>query len=104
MAKADKVHCQNPDPAKEGTNIDRWKYDALRKVILSAVGRGKAGIKYQNLNAAVADRLSEADRKNLGSLGWYTVVVKLHLEAIGEIERVPGETPHRIVRSGRTKA
>lgn len=98
IEKRDKILCRNPDPAKQGTNIDRWKYDAIRKAILAAVGRGKQGLLFKDLNNAVAERLTDDERRQLGSIGWFTVTVKLHLEAIGEIERVPGTSPHRIVR------
>lgn len=35
-----------------------------------------------------------------GSVRWYTKAVQLDLEARGEIERVPGETPLRLRRAG----
>jgi hypothetical protein len=31
-----------------------------------------------------------------GSISWYATMVKLDLEARGEIERIPGSSPQRI--------
>jgi hypothetical protein len=93
------ILCRNPDPAKQGTRISQWRYDTVRKAILKAVGRGRAGVEFKQLTRLVADSLSAADRARLGSVPWYAVTVKLDLESSGELERIPGAKPHRVRRA-----
>ncbi len=81
-----------PD-GKQGVNIDRAKYDAIRQAILDSLAEERA-ISFSRLHEAVSARLSEPFD---GSIGWYTTTVKLDLEARGEIERVYGKSP-QVVR------
>ena len=93
-----KVLCLTPTPGKQGTRIDAWKYNAVRKAILKALGRGRAGVEFRDLPELVSLALSKEDAANLGSVMWYTTTVKLHMETEGEIERVPGAKPQRVRR------
>lgn len=74
---------------KQGVNIDRARYDAVKQAILEAVAE-RGEVPFAELDSAVAARLP-ADFT--GSIGWYTTTVKLDLEARGLIERVPGRSP-----------
>ncbi|MCC7144467.1 MAG: hypothetical protein IT349_20410 [Candidatus Eisenbacteria bacterium] len=94
-----KVLCQTPTPGKAGTNIPEWKYLAVRRAILKAVPRRGEGIAFRDLSALVSKMLRPEDRRLLGSVTWHTVTVKLHLEVLGELERVPGVTPQRLRRA-----
>lgn len=99
MAKNEvKVLCETPTPGKEGTRIPKWKYDVVRAAIRKVVPRSKEGIEFRELPALVNQALCADDRRKLGSITWHTVTVKLHLEVIGEIERVAGSKPQRIRR------
>lgn len=99
MAKHEaKVLCETPTPDKDGTRIPKWKYDAVRAAILKVVPRSEDGIAFRELSDLVAQALSTDARRNLGSIAWHTVTVKLHLEVIGEIERIAGCNPQRIRR------
>lgn len=88
----EKIMTLHPD-GKQGVNIDRAKYDVIRRAILDSLAE-QGEIPFSQLNAAVAARLSAPFE---GSIGWYTISVKLDLEARGEIERVPGRSP-QVVR------
>ncbi len=95
---AGKILCLTPTPGKQGTRIDRWKYETLRRAIRRAVPRNKTGVEFRRLAALVRQQLAADELQAIGSLPWYTTTVKLHLEVIGEIERVPGAQPQRLRR------
>lgn len=94
--KEPKVMCLTPTPGKQGTRIDRWKYDTLRRAIRKAVPKNKAGVEFVKLPELVRTFLAGDELKKLGSLMWYVTTVKLHLEVTGEIERVPHSKPQRV--------
>jgi hypothetical protein len=93
-----RVQCETPTRGKQGTRIPKWKYDAVRAAIRKVVPRGREGIGFRDLPDLVAMALSADDRRDLGSIAWHTTTVKLHLEVIGEIERIAGSRPQRIRR------
>lgn len=93
-----KVLCLTPTPGKQGTRIDRWKYDAVRAAILQAVPADDTGVEFKRLPDLVRQNLSADDLGHLGSVSWYTTTVKLDLEVRGEIERIPGAKPQRLHR------
>jgi hypothetical protein len=87
-----KVYARHPDQAKQGVNISKTKYDAIRQQIIAALGGGKE-LTLKELIAAVKKPLKG---KFDGSISWYTTVVKLDLEARKVIERAPESKPQRI--------
>lgn len=97
-AKTEKVMCLTPTPGKQGTRIDRWKYETLRRALRRVIPRNKSGIEFRHLPDLVAASLTAAELQKMGSIMWYVVTVKQHLEAIGEIERVPNAKPLRLRR------
>lgn len=99
MDDEDRVLCRTPTEGREGgTRIPRWKFDVLRKAILHAVaGAGPEGLPFSQLTGAVRQRLSADDLARLGSPGWHVTTVKLELEVRGEIARLPGVAPQRLV-------
>lgn len=103
MSKEDqsdmKVQTKHPQKGKTAPRIEKDKYDAFKKAILGAVPRKAEGIRFMDLPQAVASRLPAAVRAKVGSVSWYTTVIKLDLEARGAIERVPGSSPQRLRRS-----
>lgn len=78
---------------KQGVNIDRSKYDLVRQAILASLAQ-RGEIPFGELPAVVEASLASPFD---GSIAWYTVSVKLDLEARGLIERVPGRSP-QVVR------
>jgi len=93
-----KILCETPTAGKAGTRIPKWKYDAVRKAIRKVVPRSKEGIEFRELPTLVEQALSTAAHRSLGSVAWHTVTVKLHLEVLGEMERIAGSNPQRIRR------
>ena len=55
-------------------------------------------MEFQKLPALVKKQLSRKDLTELGSVGWFTTTVKLELEVRGEICRVDGVSPQRLLR------
>lgn len=89
-----KVLAENPDPDKEGTSIDRDKYEIIRNAIVTTLQeQGENGeMALKAVVEAVKTQLPDFD----GSVNWYVTTVKLDLEAKNIIERVPNESPQRI--------
>jgi hypothetical protein len=94
-----KVICETPTPGKKPTRIPKWKYDAVRRAILKAVPKRGEGIVFRELPQRVESLLPAGEKTNLGSIGWHTTVVKLDMEVKGEIRRVAGSNPQRLVRA-----
>jgi hypothetical protein len=83
--------CRTPAEGSEGVvNVPTWKCQAVRRAIVHAVeAAGAEGMLFSQLSAAV--------RARLGSVGWHTTTVKLNMEVEGELLRVPGASPQRLV-------
>jgi len=78
---AEKILTKHP-LGKSGKNIDRKKYDTLKKAILSALRRNEL------THTDLFNRLNESLKgKFSGNISWYGETVKLDLEAKKMIER-----------------
>ena len=86
MVEEKKVQTLSPIIGSGGTRISKTKYDAYKKAILKVVPKSNDGIAFKELPKAVKRQLPKSIE---GSVNWYTVCVKLDLEARGLIERVP---------------
>jgi len=93
-----RVQTRHPDPTKSMPAIDRWKYEAVRQAILTAVPKTGEGLPFKELPGRVRDLLAPESLADLGSVSWYTTTVKLDLEARGEVKRVSGSGPQRLLR------
>jgi hypothetical protein len=91
-----KIQLLNPVAGKSMPRITQEKYDLVRDAILQAVASTPDGILFGDLPAQVSQLLSRQERESLGSVSWYTISVKLDLEARGLIERLPGARPQRL--------
>ncbi len=100
MKSDDKVECRTPTPGKKPTRIDRSKFETMRRAILRVTPR-KDGVLFSELPGLVEGELTPKQLDGIGSLMWYLTTVKLELEVRGEIERVPGSGPQRLVRSAK---
>jgi hypothetical protein len=89
----DKILTLHPQAGKQGVRIETGKYSVIREAILDAV-RTHGEISFEALTESVETRLQGSFN---GSIPWYVITVKLDLEARGEIRRVPGSKPQRIV-------
>lgn len=96
----ERIETLHPDPAKSGVRIPRWKYDALRRAILAAAPAAGEGVAFRDLGRRVEQALTTDELARLGSVMWHVTVVKLDLEARGELRRVAGVSPQRLLRSG----
>ena len=94
---SDKILTLHP-AGKQGVNIDRDKYDEMKRAILKVVGRGKQGLSFTDMSRLVKPLLSKPVYGK-ASTGWYCVTVKLDLEARGILERVPKTSPQLIRRA-----
>lgn len=92
-----KVLTLHPE-GKQGVNIERAKYDEMKRALLRVVGRGAQGVPFRELSERVAEHLSD-EVYGGSSVSWYCVTVKLDLEARGVLERVPGARPQRVRRA-----
>lgn len=88
---SEKILTLHPE-GKQGVNIDRAKYDKMRRAILAIVER-EPNVRFSQLGDKIYHELNgDFD----GSIGWYATSVKLDLEARGLIERVPNVSPQQL--------
>lgn len=99
VGDGERVVCETPTPGKRPTRIPRWKYDLVRQAILDCVPADGRGFAFKELPTAVARCLAPDERASLGSVSWYTTVVKLDLEVRGELRRLDGTRPQRLLRA-----
>ena len=78
------------------TNIPAWKFDALRDAILAICVEETV---FTDLFKLVPPQLTEEQLTKLGSINWHVTTVKLELEVRGEITRVPGAKPQKLIRT-----
>ncbi len=97
--RKDMTTCRTPSTGRRGaTNIPTWKYTVVRAAILAAIGAaGDDGLAFSELPEAVESRLSDDHLVRVGSVGWHVTTVKLNMEVEGEISRLPGVVPQRLV-------
>jgi hypothetical protein len=79
---SDKILTLNPDPSKKGVNIDKDKYDFIHAEILKVL-REVGPIGAMALIRELDERIG--DEKFGGSVGWYTMAVRLDMEAKKEV-------------------
>ena len=100
---ADRMLTLNATGAR-GVNIERDKYEAMKKALLEVITSEREGTPFKGLSKLVKPLLPKLGFPPEASVSWYTTVVKLDLEARGLIERVSGSKPQRVRRrSGRNR-
>jgi hypothetical protein len=79
---------------KSGKNIDKQKYETLKKAILAALGKKDLTHTelFDRLNKGLKDKFS-------GNISWYGETVKLDLEARKTVERTSSKPPKYRLRS-----
>jgi hypothetical protein len=87
----DMIRTLHPEK-KQGVNINKAKYEIIRKAILSTLNTQKE-MTFMNLSRAVE---KEVNGNFEGSVTWYVTTVKLDLEARGQIKRVPNSRPQLV--------
>lgn len=94
----ERISCRTPTPGKQPTSIPRWKFDLLRKHLLALVPPRLPGIPSRQIPALLKTRLKASDLEALGSISWHVTTVKLELEVRGELKRIEGVSPQRLLR------
>jgi hypothetical protein len=87
----DMIRTLHPEK-KQGVNINKEKYEIIRKAILSTLHTQKE-MTFMNLSRAVEKQVNGNFE---GSVTWYVTTVKLDLEARGQIKRVPNSRPQLV--------
>jgi hypothetical protein len=87
----DMIRTLHPEK-KQGVNINREKYEMIRKAILSIL-RTQKEMTFMALSHAVE---KDVNGKFEGSVTWYVTTVKLDLEARGAVKRVPNSRPQLV--------
>jgi hypothetical protein len=95
----EKTLCRTPRPGSKAKHIEQNKFDFVRKAILRVVPRNGNGVPFGELATMVKKQLTRAELDSLGSVSWYATTVKLELEVRGDIRRVPGAVPQRLIRA-----
>lgn len=93
-----KVECRTPTPGKKPVRIDQWKFELVRSTLARVVPRTLPGVLFSELPELVAAELTADDLERIGSLMWYVTTVKLELEVRGELQRVAGSSPQRLIK------
>lgn len=99
--ESEKVACRTPTKGRDNaTNIPRWKYECVRRAILETLDEAESGyVLFKDLPAIVESHLTTNQLAKLGSLGWHVTTVKLNMEVEGEIVRVTGAKPQRLMKA-----
>ena len=96
---AERIQLRNPVAGKKGARISHAQYVIARRAALATLPTRAPGITLTAFRDKMAKRLLRAkgwDRSL--SAPWYTMAVKLDLEARGEIKRTAG-SPQRLTRA-----
>jgi uncharacterized protein (DUF2461 family) len=93
MMKEEKILTKHP-LGKSGKNIDKQKYETVKKAILSALGNKEL------THTELFDRLNKSLKgKFSGNMSWYGETVKLDLEARKTIQRTSDKPQKYRVKS-----
>lgn len=97
----ERVHVLNPNTGRDDLRIARAVYEPVKWAILGALDRPD-GLPNKALRSAV-ESATPGELWESHSLGWYTTVVKLDLEARGHVS-VTGSPQHlSLTSSGRAE-
>jgi hypothetical protein len=92
-----RVQCRHPDPRKSAPSVDGRLYALTRAAILDAVPSRGEGLLFGALRGEVERRTPPGTWAS-ASVGWYTTVVKLDLEARGLLQRAATSGAQRLYR------
>ena len=100
MSEPKTIQLRNPDPKKKMPSIDIGAHAALRRTALAVVPREQPGITLDEYLDEMKARLPEMKGwDSSASPGWYAMAIKLDLEVRGELKRMKGKPPQRLVRA-----
>src|SRR5262245_46157606 len=81
---------------KPSAQIPLRRYEAMQKAILKVLKNKPEGLGFPDLAYEVSQRLPLWWTREGWDELWHATNVKLHLEYLGQLERVPGAKPHRV--------
>lgn len=100
MADDDRIQLRHPDPSKRLPRIAENAYAVAHRTVLAVVPSKEPGITLPAYLDEMTTRLSRAkDWDRSLSARWYAMAMKFDLEARGELRRVKGKPPQRLVRT-----
>ena len=99
MSEKEMFQALHPDPNKQGARVTKATFDIYREALLQLIPADEEGIALQTLFEDVVPLVPPEIAANT-SPGWWTMTVKLDLEARGVIERVPGKGRQRVRKLG----
>ena len=102
-AAAKRVVARNPGKGKQSTRVDAQRTQLMRRALLKAIPRTKAGVRFMDLFDVIGRHLPRSGLPGSGSLSRTLTRVKLDLEAQGVIERIPDSVPQRLRRTTRAR-
>ena len=94
------IKARNVNHPNHRENLKAEKYNFIREAMLATLSTDEAML-FSELETKVSEYLKEKQVPQemfpkAGSVRWYTKSVQLDLEARGEIERVPNQSPIRL--------
>ncbi len=93
---SEKRQLRHPDPNKRGGRVDPALAAEFEQAILEVLTpAGEEGVALQDLYTLVDPHLTPETAAR-GKSSWWVMSLKLHLEAEGVVERVPGAKPQRL--------
>ena len=84
-------------PGKGGTRVQVAKYEAMRRALLKAIPKREKGVAFMELPERVLPHLPKGFAEE-NSVMWWVTVVKLDLEARGQVQRIPRVSPQHLRR------
>ena len=83
----DKIEVENINTPGRTTRVDRVKYEAMRKALMSVLPKGAPGLTAKEAQAALIPGLPEDLFPGGAKSGWWMKSVQLDLEAKGLVKR-----------------
>ena len=79
---------------KKAVNMDKIKYDIIKKYLLACLKSGKKAYQ-KEIKEAITQNIKQNKIEFQGSIDWYLEWVKLDLEAKREIFRIGEKSPYK---------
>lgn len=90
----DKIEIENVNKPGKSERVDRGKYTAMRKALLSVLPDEAPGLTVPDAKEALLPLLPDDVFPQGNTAGWWLKAVQLDLEAKGVIKRAPRKPVH----------
>jgi RNA:NAD 2'-phosphotransferase (TPT1/KptA family) len=88
-----KIQLKHP-AGKKAINMDKEKYDLMKKAVLSCLKK-EGDSTHKEMLKAITENFKKNKTKFVGSVEWHMEWLKLDLEAREEIKRIVDTTPNK---------